>query len=664
MILTILGIGEIKEFELGIKYPAQAAVNLTKYEGPLIKEQIYNKLEQLVKANNLTFFKPIWQSDGSQKVFVFGNSENYFKNKMYSNDKNLLSDASMTGMYYCNKHLGKIMKNDLLKMGFKYKGGDIGWWMMPFNFFLGRNVRSAAVWTLLFVFAVLLFAVKMIYVKTAMVKRSLGMFRLFMQKDIMIDIGILIFESIGIIIVFALLQKSMTSVFVKTFSLLVGVILLCLLIISLIVNGLFALNVRFMPAVKVLKNKKSQGIISYIWLLGILASIFIFGLTASEIAHVAKALAEDAKVLQKWEVAKNFATITWFDKTVEHMDENHMIDRQFMLENGRKNKKFIKSFKKEDLIYAKASELGMSNSSKTPKGFIQELANADVDVNLAKSIQYVNEGLIDKNKKLYPHNTYGHLSLLEQASPVILYVPKKYESSIEAIKKIIHFEKFQYTSIDVAKASIVVIPNRQKTFLFRHIEGENELLAKQEGKDKILVELNFAAFPDEDALTQSFDIIAFNTLFNQKQIIQNIKRTGLEDTFSSLTNVSGDMMMKQSNILSQLTGSVIALISLTIAQLFVLYQYIKLQIESKAKQITVLSLLGQSITVKIVQMLALLTGGILLISRLAYLVTKNKTVIAIVLFIYLIETQILAIFAWMEIKHKRVQVMKGDFEIL
>lgn len=273
-------------------------------------------------------------------------------------------------------------------------------------------------------------------------------------------------------------------------------------------------------------------------------------------------------------------------------------------------------------------------------------------------------GLIDKNKKVYPHNTYGHLSSLEKASPVILYVPKKYESSIEAIKKTIHFEKFQYASIDIDKAPVVVIPNRQRTFLFKHIEGENELLAKQTGKDKILVELNFKAFPDENVLMQHFEGIAFDALFNQKQITKNIKRAGLEDAFSSLTNAASDLMMKKSNIVSQLTGSIIALISLTIAQLFVLYQYIKLQIENRSKQITIRSILGQPITVEITKMLALLVGGIILISRFAYLVTKNKTVIMLVLFIYLIEVLILAIFARRVVKHKRVQIMKGDFEIL
>jgi hypothetical protein len=123
-------------------------------------------------------------------------------------------------------------------------------------------------------------------------------------------------------------------------------------------------------------------------------------------------------------------------------------------------------------------------------------------------------------------------------------------------------------------------------------------------------------------------------------------------------------MMKKSNIVSQLTGSIIALISLMMAQLFVLYQYIKLQIENKSKQITIQSILGQPIIGKIVKTLALLVSGIILMSRFAYLVTKNKTVIMIVLFIYLIEVLILAIFAWRMIKHKRVQIMKGDFEIL
>jgi hypothetical protein len=661
-LLAILGLGEIQEFGDGIKYPAQAGVNLTKYEGNLTKKQIRNKLEQLTKANNLVLFKPILQSNGSQKVFIFGNGQNYLKNKMYSDDKRLLDDTEMTGMYYSDKKISNNLINELETMGFKYKAGDIAWWMVPVNFFLGRNVRSIAVWTLLFVFAVLLFAVKMMYVKTTMVQRSLGMLRATIIKDIVLDIGILILDVIIIVTFFILWQGSFSSVFVKSFNLLLSVILLSLIVIALIVNGLFALNVRLMPAIKVLKNKKSQGIVSYIWLIGILASVFIFNITANEIIHESFELSKKAKMLQGWEVAKDFAKISWFSREEEHMNKDHQIDGQFMLDNGRKNKYFIQAFGEKNWLYSK--ETSLDKRMLEVDSFAQKLNQAGVDISLAKAIHYVNEGMVAKNKQIYPNNNYGKLSATDKSSPVIIYVPQKHQKSINKIKNIVNFEHFQYTAVNANLAPVIIVPNQQTTFLFKHIEGENELFAGQTEKDKILVQLNFSKFPDDNALTTNFEIIAFDGLFKQKLVKQNLQSAGLEDTFSSLTNAASDVLMKRNTIINRLIGATIALISLTIAQVFVLYQYIKLQIELRSKQITIKNILGKPAIVELIKILALLVGGLAIASEFAYFVTNNKVVIVSVSSMYLIEISLLTVISLLTIKRKRVQIMKGDFEIL
>ncbi|MDR3156437.1 MAG: hypothetical protein LBT69_00760 [Lactobacillales bacterium] len=421
IIFSILGMGVIGELGDYITYPAQSGINLTKYEGNLKKEQIYDKLEKISKENNLILFKPILQPDGSEKAFIFGDAQKYLKDSMYSDDKKILADTEITGMYYINRGLSKDLKKELKMMGFQYKGGDIGWYMSPMAFFFGKNVRSIAVWTLMFVFASLLFAVKMMYLKTAMVRRSLGIFRGAILKETMIDVGILILDSIFMIGVFSLWQGSMHSVFVKSFSLLVSVTLLCLVIISLITNGLFALNIRLMSATTVLKNKKSQGLISYIWLFGILISVFIFEITASEIIHISKELAKDAGTLQNWNVAKDLATIEWFDVEREHT-EGHQIDGQFMIENGAKNKNFIQSFGKEDWLYSKASALwdahGRMERQLADPYYVQRLNEFGIDakdVKLAEYIQYVNPGMIEKNKKIYPNNNYGKLSATEKS---------------------------------------------------------------------------------------------------------------------------------------------------------------------------------------------------------------------------------------------------------
>ncbi|MDR0920994.1 MAG: ABC transporter permease [Lactobacillales bacterium] len=660
LLFSLLALGEIKEFGNDINYPAQAGVNLTRYEGNLPKEQIYAQLDELSKENNLVLFKPILQEKGQEKVYVFGEAAPYLKNKNYSADKNLLSDTTITGMYYSSKSISKNLKNKLEVLGFQYKAGDIGWWLTPIDFFVG-NIRSLAVWTLLFVFAVLLFAVKMMYVKKAMIQRSLGIFRKAMWKATFSDVGIILIELFLVIGLFSLWQRSIDSVFVKSFALLMSVIALSLLWVSLVANGLFALNIRLTAPLKVLKNKKSQGLISYVWLFGILISVFIFGITASKMTQVSQELTKQIGVLEKWAVASNFARITWFSAEEEYTDENHQIDAGSMKRQAQKNKEFVLSFKEEEMIYSQKSDLGDSHVLENPR-FKEDLDKAGVDIKVAQNIFYVNQGMVEKNKQLYPKNQYGNGN---NALPVTIYIPEKFLSSTDKIKNILMFEWFQHSSVSSEQFEIVPIPDGQVTFLFRDVEGETELLAEQMKKDAILVQLNFENFPsDDETLNLDYSNISFDSLFNQTKIPQNIKNAELESTFSSLTNASQDVLLKRNKVKSQLTGTIIALVALVFAQLFVLYQYIILQIKNRAKQLAIKSFFGKPVAVEIMKMLAFLIVGIFFASGFAYAETKNIFAIFIVCLMYLIEIVALVFLALWRVKEKRVQILKGDFEFL
>lgn len=135
-LLAVLSFSEIKEFGNDLKYPAESAVNITSYSQERDKTSVITELEKFAKEQDLVLFKPIY-TNNHQSTFVFGHAPRWLSNSdgNYTQDKQLLSDTELTGMYYSSKPLNKTMQSKLTGKGFKYKAGDIGWWLAPLDFY-------------------------------------------------------------------------------------------------------------------------------------------------------------------------------------------------------------------------------------------------------------------------------------------------------------------------------------------------------------------------------------------------------------------------------------------------------------------------------------------------------------------------------------------------
>lgn len=657
LLISFLSLGAVKEFGNDIPYPAQAAFSLTG-SSEVDKNQIFDKIQEIADKKQLTIYRPFLDKSGQQATFVFGKIQR--KNQSYITDRGVLAASTATGMYYSSKALPTELKTELQRFGLTYTGADLPWYLVPINF-LFMNLRSLAVWTLFFVFAVLLFAVKMLYVKKAMIQRSLGLFDREFRRSLWLDSTILISTGILVWLLFVLWQGSMVNVYVKTFSLLLFLNLFILMVISLLVNLLFALNVRLMGAITVLKNKKSNPLVLYIWLFGILLSCFIFGVTASESVKTISKSAQEIAVLGNWKIAQDYAAITWFENTATHTDENHQIDSTFIKENAAKHRQLIQSFGTDGWLYSEQSSLSPDRTKHAPEEFKQELVRNGVDSKIAETLFYVNTGLMNKNKKLYPQNKYGQAP---KESLGVIYIPKSQMAHIDNIRKIINYEHFRYSALKVEDFQIVEIPDGQKTFLFNHKDGPDELLAKQEVVNKILVQINFHNLPADAAFDNYYTVLATKGAFKQKWIKEKISQAGLTH-FSSMTNISEQLLLARENIVSQLTGTITALLMLVLAQFFIIYEYITTRMKQKAKKISLQSLLGASSYLEIFQSLLPLIAGILFVSALTILVMKGSfLVVGLVGVLYAFEITAMSYFALMNVRKNRVQIIKGDFEIL
>ncbi|EGV06982.1 hypothetical protein HMPREF1042_2164 [Streptococcus constellatus subsp. pharyngis SK1060 = CCUG 46377] len=262
---------------------------------------------------------------------------------------------------------------------------------------------------------------------------------------------------------------------------------------------------------------------------------------------------------------------------------------------------------------------------------------------------------------MYPQNKYGQAP---KESLGVIYIPKSQMAHIDNIRKIINYERFRYSALKAEDFQIVEIPDGQKTFLFNHKDGPDELLAKQEVVNKILVQINFHNLPADAAFDNYYTVLATKGAFKQKWIKEKISQAGLTH-FSSMTNISEQLLLARENIVSQLTGTITALLMLVLAQFFIIYEYITTRMKQKAKKISLQSLLGASSYLEIFQSLLPLIAGILFVSALTILVMKGSfLVVGLVGVLYAFEITAMSYFALMNVRKNRVQIIKGDFEIL
>ncbi|MGT2800903.1 ABC transporter permease [Streptococcus marmotae] len=654
-LLSFLSIGAVKEFGNDIKYPAQAAFSLRNSTNDLDKQQVFAKIEDLAKNEKIKIYRPFLDTSGQEKTFLFGAIG---EDPIYVTDLSILMKNDVSGMYYVSKAVPESFGKELEQFGLIYQAGDLPWYLTPV-YFLFTNLRSLAVWTLFFVFALILLAVKLMYAKKAMIYRSLGLFDKLSTNDFLLDGSFVLLSLAVAVVAFSLYQGSISNVFVKSFVLLMGINTAILLVITTIIHLLFSWNIRLMRPHAILKNKPATAFIVTVWLVGIGASSFIFATTLHHSFGTLSQSARDIEVLGKWDSAKDFASITWFDSASSHIDENNQIDSTFLQENSEQFKRFIQSFKTEDMLYSKPSLFAGERLQYVPQMVKEELVRLGINEEVASAIRYVNENVILKNKKLYPQNQYADH---HKNAVGIIYVPHAFMGQLESILALIDFEWFQYSDIKAKDFAIQEVPDRQTNFLFNDKGTEKELFAQQEKSDAILVELHFDRFNDT-SLLHRFSAIASDALFKQEKIQNVVEQSEITD-FSSMTNVSEKLLLERNKIVSQLTGSLVALVILFLAQCFIIYEYVVIIMKRQAKKVAIYNMLAVHPVFLMIRCFVPLLLCLTL-SMVAVRIVTNLTPLALGLSaIYGVVALVIILLSYRSIMKKRIQIIKGDFEII
>lgn len=655
LLLTCLSFGAVKEYGNDIKYPVQAAFSLVASNKDVDKEHVLDRIEALAEQEHIQIYRPYLDHTGKEATYLFGTNG---KKTVYSSNRKELLTNDLSGMYYTTRSLPSSFETAMTELGLTYKGADLPWYLLPY-YFLFTNLRSLAIWTLFFVFALLLFAVKLMYAKKSMILRSLGLFEHYSRKELLQDLLLMGASFAVSILLFILYQGSISNVFVKSFTLLILTNAVILLLLMLAVHALFFINIRSLKALAILKNKQATPLVLFVWLVGICLSSVIFGLSLHKSLETIGKSANDIQVLGKWDKAKDFAEITWLDTLSTHTDDNHQIDSDYFKEENQRYQHFLLSFSDSDVIYSALSSLNETNLQSAPDNFKKELKTNGVDPRIASKVRYVNQGFMLKNKDIFPNNDYGRPAA--DAAGVI-YIPKHMMGDADSILNIVNYEWFQYSSLKANQLVVQEVPNGQKSFLFNHKEDQQDIFAQQEEVDTILVQLNFS-FMTEPSLLTKFGEMAQKSIYRQALIRDRLTQAGLTN-FSSLTNVSNHLILERHKILSQLIGSVIALTVLAIAQCFIIYEYVVSLMKQKAKKISIWSLMGQNSFVLIGRLLLPLALCLLLAIGMMGILTGNRLMVLGIGLLYLGEIVCMSFFAYQAILKHRIQIIKGDFDIL
>ncbi|ASB97316.1 hypothetical protein [Streptococcus equi] len=655
LLLTCLSFGAVKEYGNDIKYPVQAAFSLVASNKDVDKGHVLDRIEALAEQEHIQIYRPYLDHTGKEATYLFGTNG---KKTVYSSNRKELLTNDLSGMYYTTRSLPSSFETAMTERGLTYKGADLPWYLLPY-YFLFTNLRSLAIWTLFFVFALLLFAVKLMYAKKSMILRSLGLFEHYSRKELLQDLLLMGASFAVSILLFILYQGSISNVFVKSFTLLILTNAVILLLLMLAVHALFFINIRSLKALAILKNKQATPLVLFVWLVGICLSSVIFGLSLHKSLETIGKSANDIQVLGKWDKAKDFAEITWLDTLSTHTDDNHQIDSDYFKEENQRYQHFLLSFSDNDVIYSALSSLNETNLQSAPDDFKKELKTNGVDPRIASKVRYVNQGFMLKNKDIFPNNDYGRPA----ADAVgVIYISKHMMGDADSILNIVNYEWFQYSSLKANQLVVQEVPDGQKSFLFNHKQDQQDIFAQQEEVNTILVQLNFS-FMTEPSLLTKFGEMAQKSIYRQALIRDRLTQAGLTN-FSSLTNVSNHLILERHKILSQLIGSVIALTVLAIAQCFIIYEYIVSLMKQKAKKISVWFLMGQKSLVLIGRLLLPLALCLFLAIGMMGILTGNRLMVLGIGLLYLGEIVCMSFFAYQAILKHRIQIIKGDFDIL
>lgn len=259
------------------------------------------------------------------------------------------------------------MANGSLQTSFQ----NISVLMMPV-FLLTQGVRAPSIWAFFLTYFISVFAVEMSFIKRGMIYRSLGELKGYVFSSLLRYVVLIIPLVVLIVAIFALTQGSVSSVFVKGFALTFSVSALILFMLTILAFLIFTLVVKTNDISSILKNRYVNRFGSIVYLMSIILAICVFAQSVNSGITTFNLLSNYKQTLSSWQKVKEFVLPSFDSGIGSHADENHVIDRDYMLAQSQRELSFNQSINERDMIFASPSAFDLNQENAYVQLFSQE----------------------------------------------------------------------------------------------------------------------------------------------------------------------------------------------------------------------------------------------------------------------------------------------------
>ncbi|MDR2977092.1 MAG: hypothetical protein LBV19_07300 [Streptococcaceae bacterium] len=212
----------------------------------------------------------------------------------------------------------------------------------------------------------------MSFIKRGMIYRSLGELKGYVFSSLLRYVVLIIPLVVLIVAIFALTQGSVSSVFVKGFALTFSVSALILFMLTILAFLIFTLVVKTNDISSILKNRYVNRFGSIVYLMSIILAICVFAQSVNSGITTFNLLSNYKQTLSSWQKVKEFVLPSFDSGIGSHADENHVIDRDYMLAQSQRELSFNQSINERDMIFASPSAFDLNQENAYVQLFSQE----------------------------------------------------------------------------------------------------------------------------------------------------------------------------------------------------------------------------------------------------------------------------------------------------
>lgn len=644
-------------------FPGQKGMIVKKTEGS--SDTFFETLKKIAKEDKIRFYRSVIEK-GRNKGFVFGKLPEK-SNQELTQEESILKDTPAVGAYSIDG--GELSKKSLEKLKalkVTYEIGETGWRSIVSELLFRPGIRSQTFYITLLLFGVTLYALKISKARKSMISRMIGK----QVNTIFSDLLILVFGFAFWGMLGALLAGYLGTSLFSIFLYLLGAILPILLIVSLSVNLLFNLFIYLTPIVAILKNKRGSAIFHYIWLIVIAISIGMMTVSIGSSMDEYQLAKTREDILSKWDKLSDFNQLAI--KAPDYLENQRKPkQKQLTMEEIKKQSErmaadaekwrlFYDNIPEEDKIFVKKPDKGIpTQKTVSASDFNQPEKMIEIDTQWTEKVWRVSPSLIKLSQEVTKENP----DIFTNNKAVTLYIPQKYADAKDKILPV-ETSNFVESGLKISDFEVKVIPDGFKLFVPLLSEIKDSQSPVTFETDAIIAQYNSSKIPNNPRVNFGLSNLAQFALYRQSALTKSVESSKVKEDILDYQTPFAILKIYQKETESQIQRSIFAIVTLFIAQIFVLYQFVKLRLEVKMRKIAIGQVLGNNQFLEYLKVFVFVLVSIVL--GLAYAFNERVTshLIALSGLAYVLLAILIITFAAYRLLRKRVNILKGEGEIL